>query len=121
MFSDAAAGGTLFPLVGHALLAHVGCKGTILTLGSIFAVGNGLALLFVEHRVPVAPVVSAARRTPIDYTFLTMRGIWAMRVFVIISAMGNLSRRRSGCPVSHSAESGANAASVRRCRRTPQH
>lgn len=89
MFSGAAAGGTLFPLLGHALLAHVGYKGTMLTLGAIFGVGNGLALLFIKHRVPVAPVVRAARRPGIDYTFLKKRGIWAMSGFVTISAMGN--------------------------------
>lgn len=88
MFSGAAAGGTFFPLLGHALLQRFGHKGTMLTLGAIFAVGNGVALLFVKPRVPVARV-TRSRRPRIDYSFLKHRAIWAMSGFVVLTAMGN--------------------------------
>ncbi|KAL1404911.1 hypothetical protein Q8F55_008523 [Vanrija albida] len=89
MFSGAAAGGTFFPLLGGALLHRFGHKGTMLTLGAIFGVGNGVALLFVKRRIPVARVARGAHRPRIDYSFFKHRSIWAMSGFVVLTAMGN--------------------------------
>ncbi|TXT04808.1 hypothetical protein VHUM_04076 [Vanrija humicola] len=93
MYSGAAAGGTFFPLLGHALLKGVGYKATMVTLGAIFGVANGVAIIFIRRRVPLpkrgAPGVQKRVFPKVDWGFLRRRAVWAMCGWVLVTAMAN--------------------------------
>ncbi|KAL1410708.1 hypothetical protein Q8F55_001650 [Vanrija albida] len=90
MFGGAAVGGTIFPLMSARLLSSIKYKPTLFTIAAMFGVCNGVAMVFLRRRVPIAPVAPGRRvRPPIDYGFLKRRGFWEMVTFVGVSSMGS--------------------------------
>jgi len=98
MFSGAAVGGTLFPLLSGALLPAIGFRSTLLVLAAIFAVLDGAALVFIRNRVPLAPRVRTRNvswrhitswRPAANMTFLRRRAVWAMWAFVTLTGLVN--------------------------------
>lgn len=90
MFGGAAVGGTIFPLMTAKLLDAVKYKPTLYIIAAMFGSCNGVAMIFLRRRVPIAPVASGRRvRPPIDFGFLKRRGFWEMVAFVGITSLGS--------------------------------
>ncbi|TXT16094.1 hypothetical protein VHUM_00597 [Vanrija humicola] len=90
MFGGAAVGGTIFPLMTAKLLSSIKYKPTLYTIAAMFGACNGVAMVFLRRRVPIAPVAPGRRALPpIDYGFLKRRGFWEMIAFISISSLGS--------------------------------
>ncbi|WOO81672.1 Fujikurins efflux protein [Vanrija pseudolonga] len=90
MFGGAAVGGTIFPLMTAKLLDAVKYKPTLYTIAAMFGSCNGVAMIFLRRRVPIAPVAPGRRvRPPINFAFLKRRGFWEMVTFVAITSLGS--------------------------------
>ncbi|BEI86681.1 hypothetical protein CcaverHIS002_0700270 [Cutaneotrichosporon cavernicola] len=91
--AGAAIGGTVFPLMGEALLKGVGYKGTMYALGGIFGGANVIAMFFVKRRIPFPSRRSTGARPAawpkLDYSFLRQRAVYVMGGWVLLSAMAS--------------------------------
>lgn len=98
MFAGTGVGGTVFPFVVTALLNTFGYKATMISLSVGFLLLNGVALMFIKRRIPLAAGRTASARDhkghksvwrSIDWSFLRKRGIWTATAVILATAMGN--------------------------------
>ncbi|TXT11298.1 uncharacterized protein COLE_01708 [Cutaneotrichosporon oleaginosum] len=91
--AGAAVGGTVFPLMGEALLKQIGYRGTMYTLGGMFGGANAVAMCFVKRRIPLPSRRSVGGKPAawpkLDYDFLRHRAVYIMGGWVLLSAMAS--------------------------------
>lgn len=91
--AGAAVGGTVFPLMGEALLKGVGYRSTMYALGGMFGGANAIAMCFVKRRIPLPSRRSFGTKPAawpkLDYSFLRNRAVYIMGGWVLFSAMAS--------------------------------
>lgn len=94
MYAGTGVGGTIFPLIISGLIAKIGYKPALISLGVAYGVLLSLALIPIKRRIPiprrrVVGANEAIRRPRANADFLKHRLVWIGCGITTVASLGN--------------------------------